>query len=242
MNRNSRGDEDQELITIIGSAWSDCLKDPFQLLEDDDIELLGAQLAPIDRSVDDLLGLPEGAWGSIPESPLRFPLALRYFCSQPVFGVTMDPTDRVRADLEHTRPSSWEATEKTFLNFAGVPCMLPSEMMTSTVELLTIALRRLYDLPDFADEDHYVRGIDNDDSDGLQKDGTFVDAIFPLAKSMLQHKLLFLGGRRDYQCSYALFYIDINETSRHYGGVYYQDGFAYLETRPHDPNGPPRWK
>ena len=59
---------------------------------------------------------------------------------------------------------------------------------------------------------------------------------------MLQHKLLFLGGRRDYKCSYALFYIDINETSRHYGGVYYQDGFAYLQTRPHDPNGPPRWK
>jgi hypothetical protein len=33
--------------------------------------------------------------------------------------------------------------------------------------------------------------------------------------------------------------MNVNDFSRHCGGVYYQDGFAYLETHPHQPNGPP---
>ena len=55
-------------------------------------------------------------------------------------------------------------------------------------------------------------------------------------------KSITTAGRRDNKLSYALFYIDINEHSRHYGGVYYQRGSRHLETQPHDPDQPPRWK
>ena len=201
VKKASQLDRDRRVTLIQGlcKMWTESLTDPFQLLEDSDIDLLAASPQFLElgiaRSVDNLLGLPEGAWGAIPSSPQCFPFALRWFCTQPAFGVTMDNPQRVMSDLHLEKPSSWEETQKGFLNVVGAPCMIPCEMISGTSELMSLAIRRLYGLPDFADEEYFVRGIENTPYSTLVGDEeTFVDAMFPLAKSVLEHKLLFLGG------------------------------------------------
>jgi tetratricopeptide (TPR) repeat protein len=245
-----------ELFGTIGHAWSESLSEPYNLLDEEDFEILEAQTLEetirqggIQRSMQNLLGNSDcGDSYAIPCTPMCWPMSLRFFCSQfLVFGsgLTNDATPRAKEAMMaevHEQPEPTTGQIPDYLNDAGLPCMDPTRMMESTCALMRLAVCRLYNMPDHDDEEHFVRGVDNNDTGGLGLEGSFVDAMFPLARSVVEHQLLFLGGRRDYKSSYALFYIDIKPNSPHYGGVYFQTGYGVLETVAHDPTTSPRWR
>jgi tetratricopeptide (TPR) repeat protein len=261
----------QRIFVATATAWAEFLQTRLGVLDEEDLAWFEDHPEQADRGLDptiqQLLGRPEY---TIPEYPGCWPMSLRWFCSQhqTFFGSGDVAPCLSNRDVD-------EASD--FLNEAGVPCMDANRITQATVGLMRLATRRMRGLPDLLDEEYgIVRGVDHelvmdlDDCDvcgfdqcrcfhagGINETdplwippGSFADAMFPLARSVIEHKLLFLGGRRDGEYDYALFYVDVNVTSTFYGGVYYQGTCTsqgpvvqeWLQTVAHDPTQPPRWK